>query len=381
MKHASLISLFAAAICACGLSSCNFLDSLNTGNEKGKTDNPATVETDWSDPAWYSTNFWDRTDRERAGLRGPVKKWHISNYTTYDEYEYDREGHLVADRYVQLDADDLGHEWYYTYDANGHRIKAECSIASPEEGFQDTYEYEYANTGKYVATTWFMLGPEISDAESGIQKDLSRSLRVYKQPLTTYYWENTFTFNEAGNLVIKETSYSISAGSEEREGETTIEYTVVYENGYPKSLDSDKLSFNVINITYYPNGMYKDFVYKQVNSYNSDTGWDTHTYRMLENPRYLAIESFDLGGTASYMTLTPKWMRRSYDAHFDIVKNEESYGEGAYTEGAEPTFTDTWTEYTYDKYGNWVTRVEHVVARYTGQEGDTTIQREMEYFD
>ena len=127
MKHVSLITFFAAAICICGLSSCDFLDSLNTGNEKDKTDDPVTVETDWSDPAWYSTNFWDRTDRERVGLRGPVKKWHISNYTTYDEYEYDREGHLVADRYVQLDADDLGHEWYYTYDANGNML-SKCRV-------------------------------------------------------------------------------------------------------------------------------------------------------------------------------------------------------------------------------------------------------------
>ena len=83
MKH-SFISLVAAALCICGLSSCDLLDGMHIGGGN-KNNDDTTVTTDWSDPAWYSTNYWDRTDREKAGLRGPVKKWHITNYTTYDE--------------------------------------------------------------------------------------------------------------------------------------------------------------------------------------------------------------------------------------------------------------------------------------------------------
>ena len=377
MKH-SFISLIVAALCVCGLSSCDLLDGLNSDNKDNNGDN-TTVTTDWSDPAWYSTNFWERTDREKAGLRGPVKKWHITNYTTYDEYEYDREGHLVREAYVNTQNSASNHEWRYTYDAKGRCTKKKYFGSEDDAG--DYTVYEYNNPGKYVAMEWFMMGPEISGAEDGIQKDLSHSLRVVEQPITKNCWETTYTFNDDGNLVIREYSYSISTGSEEKEGETTSEYTIVYENGYPKSLDSGNLRFKIVNITWYPNGMYKDFVYKEENAYNFDTGWDVHTYKMLENPRYLAVESYDLGGTASFMTLTPKWMRKSYDAHFDIVKNEEDYGENAYTPGAEPTFTDTWTDYTYDKYGNWVTRVESVVARWTGQQGKSTITREIEYFD
>lgn len=379
MKHVSLITFFAAAICICSLSSCDFLDSLNTGNEKDKTDDPATVETDWSDPAWYSTNFWDRTDRERVGLRGPVKKWHISNYTTYDEYEYDREGHLIKESYVNIDKPEFNHSCIYTYDSKGHCTRKEY-VGSSDDA-PDYTIFEYNNTGKYVALEWFMMGPDVSGAENGLQKDLSRSLRVIEQPISKIYQDITYSFNSDGNLVIRNSSYEIYNGSEEREDKGSSEFTIIYENGYPKSLASDKLRFEIVDITWYPNGMYKDFVYKEENAFNFETGWDTHTYKMLDNPRYLAVESFDLDGTASYQSLTPKWMRRSYDAHFDIVKNEEGFGKEAFTEGAEPTYTDTWSEYTYDKYGNWVTRVEHVVARYTGQESDTTIQREMEYFD
>ena len=378
MKHLSLISLFAAAICVCGLSSCDLLDSFGGSGQKDKNDNTEVV-TDWSDPAWYATNFWDRTDRERAGLRGPVKKWHISNYTTYDEYEYDREGHLIKESYVNIDKPEFNNSCIYTYDSKGHCTKKEYVVSEDES--PDYTLYEYGNTGKYVALDWFMMGPEVSGAENGIQKDLSRSVRVIEQPFSKQYQETTYTFNSDGNLVIKDSSYEIYESTGERENQETTEFTIVYENGYPKSLTSDRLAFNILNITWYPNGMYKDFVYKHQNAYNFDTGWDVHTYKMLDNPRYLAVESFDLDGRASTMSLTPKWMRKSYDAHYVIVKNEEGFGEDPYTEGAEPTYTDTWTEYTYDKYGNWITRVEHVVARWTGQEGDTTIQREMEYFE
>ena len=225
------------------------------------------------------------------------------------------------------------------------------------------------------------MGPDISGAENGLQKDLSRSLRVIEQPISKIYQDITYSFNSDGNLVIRNSSYEIYNGSEERENEHSSEFTIVYENGYPKSLASDKLRFEIVDITWYPNGMYKDFVYKEENAFNFETGWDTHTYKMLDNPRYLAVETFDLEGKASISGLVPKWMRKTYDAHFDIVKNEEDYGDEDYTPDAEPSYTDTWTEYTYDKYGNWVTRVERVVARWTGQQGNTTIQREIEYFD
>ena len=77
------------------------------------------------------------------------------------------------------------------------------------------------------------------------------------------------------------------------------------------------------------------------------------------------------------MSLTPKLMKKTYDSHFDISVNQEWYSDTV----AVPTFTDTFENYTYDKYGNWVTRDETVVARYTGQVSTSTITREMEYFE
>ena len=381
MKHLSLISLIGAALCifwACDPVDIDNPDNgKNNGENKNNDSTTVTVTVDWSDPAWYNVNFWERTDRQKAGLRGPVKKWHISNYTTYDEYEYDQAGHLIKEAHVDTQNPDNNDEWRYTYDAQGHCIKAEYYASYSEDGPSSYYEYEYENTGKFVAREWFMMGPEISNAQDGICKDLSKILSVVVQPFSNTYDEYTFSFH-GDSLVIREISYEIyNTGDRERRDFDTLEYAFKYKDGYPVSLSTDKLRFKVENITYYPNGMYKDFVYLEQNAYNFETGWDRHSYTMLDNPRYLAVDTFNLGGTASYMSLTPKSMKKSYDSHFDITRNQEWYSDTIDV----PTYTDTWTDYTYDKYGNWTTRAETVVARYTGQSATSTITRVMEYFE
>ena len=384
MKHLSLLSVVSAALCI--LWACDPIDietpdngKNNGGNNNGGNKNDSVqVTVDWSDPDWYTINFWDRTDRQKAGLRGPVKKWHIDNYSTYNEYEYDRAGRLVREAYVNTQNEDSNFEWLYTYDAQGHLTKAECFDVFCEDGQPCEYwEYEYENTGRYVAREWFMMGPQISDAENGICKDLSKASFVVVQPLSSSFRQYTYTFRN-DSLVICEYSYNTDLGNDEKLNEVTYDYAFAYENGYPKSLQTDKLRFQIDTITYYPNGMYKDFVYREQNAYNYETGWDVHSYTMLDNPRYLEVDTFSLGGRASFMSLTPQSMKKTYDSHFDIVKNEEWYTVNTDTAA---TFTDTWINYTYDKYGNWITRDETVVARYTGQESTTTINRVMEYFE
>ena len=124
--------------------------------------------------------------------------------------------------------------------------------------------------------------------------------------------------------------------------------------------------------------MYKDFVFREESAYNFETGWDVHSFTMLDNPRYLEVDTFSLGGRASTISLTPQTMKKTYDSHFDIVRNDEWYTTNTDT---VPTYTDTWTEYTYDKYGNWETRVEAVVGRWDGNCYPSTITRVMEYFE
>lgn len=379
MRHITLLSLVGATLCVFWACDPVEIDNPDNGKENGQDNKTDTVQVtvDWNDPNWYSVNYWDRTDRQKAGLRGPVKKWHISNYTTYDEYEYDLAGHLIRKAYVNIDNEDSNREWRYTYDAQGHCTKAEFFDVFCDGEPSEYWVYEYENTGRYVAREWFMMGPEISDAENGICKDLSRAYLVIKQPLSASYRDYTYTFRN-DSLVIREHTYNTDLGSDERLNEVSYEYAFAYKDGYPNSLSTDKLSFQIDTITYYPNGMYKDFVYREKTAYNFDTGWDRYSYTMLDNPRYLEVDTFSLGGTASFMSLTPQYKKKTYDSHFDIVKNQEWYSANTDT---VPTFTDTWVNYTYDKYGNWVTRDETVIARLTGQASTSTITRVMEYFE
>ena len=353
MKHLSLLSVVGAVLCI--FWACDPVDSDEPENGKnngqGNINDSVQITVDWSDPDWYSVNYWDRTDRQKAGLRGPVKKWHIDNYTTYFEYEYDAAGHLVRKAYFNTQNEGSNYEWLYSYDAQGHCIKAEYFDVFCEDGKPSEYwVYEYENTGKYVAREWFMMGPRVSNAETAICKDLSKASHVKPR----------FTCN----LCTEEKSY-----------EELYDFAYAYENGYPSKLKAGTLTFQIDTVTYYPNGMYKDFVYLEKNSYNYDTGWDRHSYTMLDNPRYLEVDTFSLGGTYSYMSLTPQHMKKTYDSHFDIVKNEEWY------ESTTPNYTDTWVNYTYDRYGNWVTRDETVIARLTSQPSATNVNRVMEYFE
>ena len=346
------------------------------GNGNGNNNGGGGVDEtpDFSDPAWYNVNFWERTDREKEGLRGPVKKWHIGTYTTYDEYEYDQSGRLVKQAYVNTTDSESGHEWRYTYDSKGRCIKRVYYDSYYTDG-GDYYEFEYNNEGKYVAGDFFCAGPSVAGYLDGIIKDLSLIRYVMVQPDRKTFRESIYAFGDDGNLNVEEHTYLLMMGSDEKEYEESYSYTWVYEGGYPKSLETDNLRYNVLNITYYPNGMYKDFVFKEENAYNFDTGWDVHTYKMLDNPRYLAVETFVLGGTPSTISLTPGRMLKTYDDHFDIVKNEEWY-----EDSETPSYTDTYVDYTYDRYGNWVSRKENIIARWTGQESSSTIEREIEYY-
>ena len=63
------------------------------------------------------------------------------------------------------------------------------------------------------------------------------------------------------------------------------------------------------------------------------------------------------------------------------IENDEYYGKEAYAEGIEPSYSDTWRNYTYDKYGNWISRIEYVIPRYMGDPSDRDVERIIEYFE
>ena len=350
-------------------------------------DNPGTDSgddaTDWSDPEWYSVNFWERTDRQKAGLRGPVKKWHETQYTTYTEYEYDIAGRLVKSTYVNTQIEGEPEYWEYTYDAQERLVKKEYFIYDDGAPYcMETVEYKYDNGDRFVATTLFIFGPSAADVNEAIVKGLSFCHQTDHQPIGDEHRITTYSFNEAGNLDVKEESYFQYVGSEEKERPNEYGYTIEYQaDGYPHTCISDKLRFKIREVSYYANGMFKDFKYGEENSYNFDTGIDEHYYHMKDDPRYLVVESFDLlEGDPSYISLTPRWRRVKFNEHGDPVLLQDGYDKAPWTEGATPTYEDSWENYKYDKYGNWVEYDAHFTGRYDGNKGTTHYTREITYF-
>ena len=338
---------------------------------------------DWSDPDWYSVNFWERTDRQKAGLRGPVKKWHETQYTTYTEYEYDEAGHLLKMSFVDTQSDEQPEYWEYTYDAQGRLVQKEYFWYDGSSPYcMETIEYEYGNGDRLVATNQFTFGPSSAGVNDVIVKGLSRSHDTNHQPTGEDHRIVTYTFGEDGNLEVTEESYYQEVGIEEKQRPNQYSYIIGYQaDGYPHTLDSDLLRFTIREITYYDNGMYKDFKYGEQNSYNFDTGVDEHYYRMKDDPRYLTVEAFDLlDGDPSFISLTPRWRRVKFNEHGDPILLQDSYDKAPWSEGATPTYEDSWEDYVYDKYGNWVEYTAHFIGRYDGNAGTTHYAREITYF-
>ena len=105
MKYSRFLFLLAAA--ALLAAACDPAPSDEIPDDDGK-DKTGTVTTDWSDPSWYSTNFWERTDREKAGIRDVTFKI-IENADTLvlslKSGAIDMAAHLTAAQANELTAD------------------------------------------------------------------------------------------------------------------------------------------------------------------------------------------------------------------------------------------------------------------------------------
>ena len=348
------------------------------GGDNGGGSNTPGVVVDWTDEVWYSSNFWERTDRQKEGLRGPVKKWCETTYVGRTDYEYDRQGHLIKTREYKSDGTGEEKICTYSYDASGRLVKMEVRYAGDDTVYA-TETYEYDNPGRFVATNLFDCGMEVTGLNNAIIKDCSYYERKVYGAGEYNYWTATYTFGDDGNLTVKESNYSKADGDAEPMNPSESSFTVRYQNGMPVASEGENRRYKVLEVSYYPNGMYRYYKMAESNVYNFDTGWDVKAWTMLDNGRYLAVKEFDLlEGQPSSISLTSRWYSRRYDEHFDLIENKEGNKERG---AADPVFDDTWTDYKYDSHGNWISRDEHGIARRSGQEYTTTHTRVIEYFE
>ena len=342
----------------------------------GGNTNPETEEPDFSPQDWYQTFFWDRTDRQKAGIRGPVKSIHASipiySNDRYNIFTFDEAGHLIKNEYKQIDTDEYNHVTTYTYDDAGHRVRMEFTTAHQKYG----YTCEYNNGDRYVAVNgrdWIhqdgvLLSDEGGYADCqdlvGILKGLSK---VHFERIDEGFWidirDYEYVFGEDGNLTITLTqSYGQESSNLAQEVSTSY---VTYKDGLPcHSVYPTDLGSREVDVQWQPNGLPAKRV---------ETGGETHEY--VENSRTVLLQKHY--GTVGWGGIGESVL--FYDEHFDLVKtsldaNDETYG----------LHYDDYSAYTYDKYGNWTSRKEvHTPYFWDGTEQGKsayTVYNVIEYF-
>lgn len=345
-------------------------------NNPGTGDNPGAVDTpDFSPEPWYQTFFWDRTDREKGGLRGPVKSVHLSmpQYSNdrYNKYTFDEAGRLLKMEHFQTDTDEYNYSMTYTYDSQGRRIKMEYKEGSLTNG----YTCEYENGDRYVAvsgTNWIhMYGVFVGDGNGyancqdleGIWKGLS----AVHFHTGEEFWNETrdyeYVFDEDGNLTITLTN-RWGQDKDNMSEETRVSY-LTYKDGLPcSSLYQHDLGTSKIDVEWQSNGIPAKLV---------QGGGETYEY--LPNGRTVLISKhygyLDWGGM--------RGQEYFYDDHFDVTGYDLDIGDEQFG-----LHHSTYTEYTYDKYGNWTSRKESITPLFwDGTEEDKsvrTVYQVIEYY-
>ena len=329
-----------------------------------------------ADEDWYGVNFWDRTDLQKNGFRGPVKSFQVTNYEGMNRYEFDERGHLLS----------VGNR-SYRYDDKGRRIRSEYK----EDGWvSEVVEYVYGNGDKLVAVDDFWLSDYFDLSRIGswddfwnrdmIIRGLSERHEDWIQPDQVSCHDSYYVFGEDGRLNIEYRTYTVAKWEYDEKGreaahnnEEVTKSVVIYEAGMPVSSRDGQMRF-----TWRPNGMPATFDSNIPETVYTWYGNQVTTATWLESGRYMSIEFYKVpqGYAGSYMPTV--YAKNQFNEYGEIVQRDHMEGDTYSETGA--ISTDYYTDYVYDAHGNWISRKESVVATFTGQRGETTIQREITYY-
>ena len=315
------------------------------------------------DEDYFKTFYWDRTDRQKAGLRGNVKAHHITKYTTYTEYIYDIKGNLIEERYVNTENEGSNVVTTHTYDDKNHRLHTEVRYPASDNFLATEITYQYENTGKYVPTSSSQWAEQLYTSGSGIPltiyKDLS--LIALAQNLGDHMQCDIYTFEFVSEtqLIVTDEYFFLPLGSDIfdkslRYEEKTYKDNVYYKDGLPYK--SDYLS----EVTYFPNGMIKTY-----------TGTEG-LFTFVENDHVNVFSEYNATMEPGGM-LPIWWTKNTYNENMDKTDEEEC------CVSKDQIFHDTWRDYRYDSHGNWIEVTETVNPRWFGEAYPDKIGREISY--
>lgn len=345
------------------------------------------------DEDWYAVNFWRRTDRQKMGLRGPVKTYttHSLPHTTY---HFDEAGRLVEEEYFDIE-DKLDQRKTYSYDAQGRLVRKE--VREAYDGFASVIsvtEYEYKNEGKLVSQDYYWTTVDLTQYSTGTENwdwrdcfvwDLSRTREAYGNPIDTYITTKEYAFDASGNLTISEKETRVDTPKFEQQGfdapgddSETKSYQIVYRDGLP--YESNYYEGLIQRFTWQENGMPATFYKKKPEEVYVWFGDMVEEASWLVNGRILAIENYLVpqGYAGSWM---PEVMKKNtFNEYSDILTSDHMHGDNYKEDGY--VYHDWYASYDYDRYGNWTSRTEYVIPIFMGEEAahETTDYREITYY-
>lgn len=387
--------------------------SANPSDPSGNPSDPSGNPTDepsgdtFEPEDWYETNFWERSDAQKLGLRGPVKK--LKNPKIYYTYEFDRDGRLIYEWYGETDEKPAYRLTKFYYDDKGRLIKTEEGTPAgsdshdfleeevfwkynPETGTNDkcvkmtVTEFEYGS-GSQLVFAGDALGLNI--AVGGYRMLWNMVLRglvashqyeqgePYGEEDIREFIDRTYSFDGSGKLVMTRDWYhrtpvfeyedlgggakrpigwhygEIMETQEQRLG--TWDFT--YEGDYPVAGGFASGS----RITWAANGMPATIEYEndgvwtfaQGKRYVNPVGWKTNR----ETP-ILGVETL-----------------YEYNDNEDIIREDDNLGSWV-----RPI---VYHDYVYDSHGNWTSVKYDMQTVFDGPEspaGTWTDTRVIEYY-
>ena len=394
-----LLALASLLIWACQPQPTNQNDNTGNTEQPGGNDQPGENDNPGVDPStlpaedWFNTPFYDRTDIQQAGLRGPVKSVVIQGYSDqgfkypeHEEYEYNQDGRVTRMSVIKEGEPSSSYDWTLTYDADGHvqTLKKQYRSADYED---IVIEFVYENKGKRVAyfgVDWggaLTIDTQIAWYGMDLVNDLSYVKESYW--LHDYYpriTERFYTFDADGNLSQRIVSTSLYYEEPDKKDVSEQTKETVYRDGYPYSSP-----YQVKSCIWYSNGMVAE-----KRCYGGVPEEEVYTY--YENPRVIAKKSYRGGPVGMFGAIFSDY---EYDDNWDLVRSEASFWTEEQVppkEGVTYTYkevdgvsyvinTDTWTDYKYDSHGNWISRIETIQPiTQPGESFPYTYVRTIEYY-
>lgn len=282
--------------------------------------------------AYFDTNFWERTDREKMGFFGPVKYFRDcsdspSSHKNY-EYFFDEAGHLT--KLVQQGE----YVYEYKYNAKGQRTYCKCYEMESGAAMYEEF-WEYNNSDRLV-----YLFPEISD--DAFVKGLSKYRKVEDPKYGSETIENTYTFTDDNKLRVEE----------KRMGDYSSVNTYIFDladgNLYNYAdFNSYGEGHGISGVTFFKNGMLASLIHTFGSAYGYQYREDM-SFRFADYAGRMLIEHYE--------SVQPEYPNSQRNIYHDYLYNAHKDLRQVDVKTDAGTVRCYYKGYIYDSHGNWTHR-------------------------